>query len=323
MNKERATTRDMPQPGVNSRFKAYLLDHPRVLLFSLGKLYRAPLASLMTIAVLAIALALPTALYLLLLNAQVVSSGWDGNPRISLYLHAKTDNQTAQKLARTLKARDEIREVVYLSPEQALNEFRDLSGFGEVLDALDENPLPPVLVLEPRDEQIHAGLLVKLAAEFETLPEVEQAQLDIQWVRRLYSIIDLVQRGVWVLAGLLAIAVLLIVGNTIRLDILNRKEEIEVVKLIGATNAFIRRPFLYGGFWYGLWGGCLALVLVSAALAVLSKPVQVLAKLYQSDYQLLSVNFELVCIVILISSLLGWLGSWIAVGRHLGKIEPS
>ena len=154
------------------------------------------------------------------------------------------------------------------------------------------------------------------------LPGVELAQLDVQWVKRLHAILQIIRRSVTALAALLSLAVLLVVGNTIRLDILNRRAEIEVTKLIGATDGFIRRPFLYGGIWYGLLGGILALALSGAALLLLREPVAQLSSLYASAFRLRMFDWRLAALVLGGGATLGWLGSWLAVGRHLKRIEP-
>lgn len=310
------------QPPVHARFSAYLISHARALVFSLGKLYRAPLASLMTTAVIGIALALPTALYVGLKNLQAAGGGWEQGVQISLFLADGVDTPAAEALGRGLQAREEIASVQVIDREQALEEFRRRSGFGDALDALEENPLPTVIVIQPALAYTAPARVEALVAELGALPEVDLAQLDTRWLQRLYAIMELARRGVLVIGGMLAVAVLLVVGNTIRLDIQNRREEIEVIKLIGATDAFIRRPFLYGGLWYGLLGGLLGLVMVEAALGLLAGPARRLAGLYGSDFHLLELDLGSAGVVMGLSVLLGLGGSWLAVGRHLAEIEP-
>lgn len=301
--------------------QSYLLRHAQVALNSLGRLYRAPLASLMTAAVIGIALALPCGLYLLTSNLQRLSTQWDGGASLSLFLRHDITISQAEALAEKLRNWPDIEALQLITPQEALSEFRDLSGFGSTLDALDENPLPAVLAVKPAgtDADATAGLLERL----QQLPEVELAQLDLQWVKRFNAIVDIVRRSIWVMATLLGLAVLLITGNTIRLEIQNRREEIEITKLIGATGAFIRRPFLYSGLWYGLSGALLAAILVELAFLQLDGPVRQLAGLYQSGFGLRMLSPIEALSLLLAGVLLGLLGAWLAVGRHLSAIEPS
>jgi cell division transport system permease protein len=304
-------------------FRTWLTRHAQVSLSSLGRLYRAPLASIMTAAVIGIALALPSGLYLLTTNLQQLSNRWDGSANFSLFLKQDIDLARAQTLASQLSGWPEIAELQLITPNEALAEFRDLSGFGETLNALDENPLPAVLSIKPARRYSDASSASVLLKRLQTLPEVELAQLDLQWVKRFNAIVDIVRRSIWIMAALLGLAVLLIVGNTIRLEIQNRRPEIEITKLIGATNAFIRRPFLYAGFWYGLAGASLAMLLVELTFLQLHGPVQQLASLYQSGFRLQTLSGSEMMALVLTGIVLGLLGALLAVGRHLAKIEPT
>ncbi len=303
--------------------RVYLLRHAEVLLSSLGRMWRNPVASLMTVAVIGIALALPAGLHLLLENARLLSGGWDGSTQVSLFLRRELPPAESRRLTAVLGERPEVAEATLIPREAALEEFRTLSGFGGALDALDENPLPDVIVVRPAPSHAAPRAVEALVAELGVTPGVEHARLDMQWVKRLYALMEIVRRGVEVVAVLLGLAVLLVVGNTIRLDIQNRRREIEVAKLIGATDAFIRRPFLYSGAWYGLFGGVAAWLLVSAALWATGGPVQQLALLYQSPFRLVAADATTVLMLLVGGALLGLLGSWLAVGRHLRAIEPS
>jgi len=301
----------------------YLLRHAQVALSSLGRLYRSPLASLMTAAVIGIALALPAGLYLLTGNLQQLSTRWDGAASLSLFLKHSVTEQQAQALHDKLMEWPEIERIDLISPAQALAEFRELSGFGDALDVLEENPLPAVLAIKPVPGTTDSTAISDLLDRLRTLPEVDIAQLDLQWVKRFNAIVDIVQRSIWVMAALLGLAVLLITGNTIRLEIQSRREEIEVTKLIGATNAFIRRPFLYSGLWYGATGALLATLLVELAFLQMATPVGQLAGLYQSGFSLQTLALSDTLLLILSGAILGLFGAWIAVGRHMSAIEPS
>jgi cell division transport system permease protein len=300
----------------------YLLRHAQVLFATLGGFARAPFATLMTVAVIGVTLALPGALYVLVHNLQRAGGGLEAGGQISLFLRADAGARAGQALAGRLRARDEIARVDYLSPEAALEEFRQASGFGAALDALERNPLPAVLVVQAAEPARAPERLRALAREFGALPEVEHAQLDLEWVQRLHALLRLAERAVWLLAGLLGLAVLLIVGNTVRLAVLARREEIAIVKLVGGTDAFIRRPFLYAGLLHGLAGAALAWLLITASLLLLGGPVAELAGLYGAEFRVSGFGTGPGLTLLALGSGLGWLGSRIAVGRHLRTVEP-
>jgi cell division transport system permease protein len=312
-----------PTTPQNSQLTAYLAHHLRVFIASLGHLSRAPMATLMTSAVIAIALALPSGMFVVLENAGGLSHSWDGSTQISLYLKKSVDKEQAQSMADRLRLHHDIDTVTLITKADGLKQFTAASGFGDALKYLDENPLPNVLIVQPHIDPTRPDTVNKLLDELQAEPKVDMAQLDMLWVKRLYTLLELAQRAVWIIGGLLALAVLLIIGNTIRLDIENRRAEIEVSKLIGASNAFIRRPFLYTGLWYGLLGGVLAWLLTSASLWLLDGPVERLSGLYDSSFSLSGLSFSHVLNLIAMSCVLGLLGSWLAVGRHLSAIEPS
>ncbi|WP_428609314.1 permease-like cell division protein FtsX [Sedimenticola sp.] len=310
-------------PRSSLRADIWLMRHLQVALASLGRLIRTPLSTLMTTLVIGIALALPSGLYLLLGNVEALSGNWDGAASISLFLTQKASDEQARKLAAQLQNDPAIDQVKWVSKAEALDEFRQLSGFSGVVETLKENPLPSLLIVEPNSQHTEPAQAEALLTRLKKHREVEFAQLDLQWVKRFHAITEIAQRGIIILASLLGMSVLLIVGNTIRLEIQNRHAEIEITKLIGGTNAFIRRPFLYNGAWYGLFGGISAWLMVSISLLLLDNPVEQLAGLYQSGFQLSGINFGTLLILLGGSTLLGLAGSWIAVGRHLNEIEPS
>jgi cell division transport system permease protein len=293
---------------------AWLQHHVYVFLSSLGQIIRTPLPTLMTAAVIGIVLALPTGLFLLLENAQRVSQSWDGSVQISLFLKKSVDNQQAIAFADQLYQRKDIEHVRLITPTEALDEYKTLSGFADALNALDENPLPAVLVIQPTQSDIEPQALLN---ELNQLDMVETAQYDMRWLQRLFAMMDIVQRGVLILSSLLGLSVLLVIGNTIRLAIYNRRAEIEITRLFGATDAFIRRPFLYTGFWYGFMGGIIAWILVDSAFWLLQEPVKRLTALYHSPFELVTLDIMSAIIVILWGIFLGWLGAWVAVNRHL------
>lgn len=303
-------------------FKSYVLRHLQVMLFSLGQLWRHPLATSMTVLVIGIALALPAGLYVLLQNFDHVSDKWDDASQISLFMQNDLSEQQAQQFTATLQSWPEISAVNYQSSNDSLNEFRQLSGLGDLLDTLPTNPLPAVVIINPSSDNLRPDAIGSLLARLENLPEVDQAQLDMEWLQRLRSMSKTGQRGISMLAILLSLSVLLVIGNTIRLAILNRQAEIRVIKLVGGTNAFVRRPFLYTGFWYGALGGIIAWLTMLSTMGLLSGPINELALLYNSQFTLHWLSGQMFLILPISGMALGVLGAWLAVGRHLSAIEP-
>lgn len=296
--------------------------HTYVLLSSLGQLVRTPFPTMMTIVMIGIVLALPTGLYLLLENIQQISHDWGGTTQISLFLKPEIEEAKVHVLADQLLARPEMSNVQIITPAEALEEYRSLSGFKDALMALESNPLPYVLVLQLANGNITSKENQLLIEHLSRIPEVEVAQFDMLWLKRLFAMIEVVRRGVFILATLLSLAVVLVIGNTIRLSLYNRREEIEVYKLVGATDAFIRRPFLYSGLWYGLLGGIMAWGFVDISFWLLQNPIKNLTFLYNNPFKLVTLNIEITTILLFTSALLGLGGSWLAVGQHLKEIQP-
>jgi cell division transport system permease protein len=295
--------------------------HASTAVGALGRLARAPFASLMIVLVIAVTLAIPAALNLVVKNAQSLSSGWDNALDFSVYLERDVTESEAAGLARLIGQRADVESVRLITSDAALEEFKRQSGFGEALDQLSENPLPHTLVVRPAPSNTTQSIVL-LQEELGNLPEAELVQVDTEWVRRFHAILDIVRRAIVIGAALLGAAIVVIIGNTIRLDIQNRREEIEVTKLIGASNAFVRRPFLWTGFWYGLAGGLLALGLVETGLYLLEEPAARLAGLYQGAVTVLDLDLRESAGIAGIGVLLGLVGSWFAVARHMRRIEP-
>jgi cell division transport system permease protein len=300
-----------------------LSQHVQSAITTLGQLFDTPLPTGMTVAVIGISLALPAALYVLAGNLRTMAGGWDQTAAISLFLRYEVSDAAAVPLAEQLRKWTEIARVEVISRESALDEFRALGGFEEALEQLKNNPLPAVLAIYPQPAFAAPAQLEAVQNKLLRLPEADFARMDTVWLQRFQAILDLIQTGVLLLGGLLGMGVLLIVGNTIRLEILNRRIEIEIMELVGATAAFIRRPFLYAGAWYGLLGGVTAWLLVTLALIVLQGSVSRLASLYRSEFPLAGLGFGETFIVLSGSIALGLVGSWIAVERHLHGTEPN
>jgi len=300
----------------------YFARHAQAFFGSLGTMARAPFASFMIVAIIGITLALPAAMWVAIDNTLHLSSGWEGSGRISVFLKRDVADAKAQKLAAQIGRRPDVARVGVISREQAFEEFKRESGFGNALDALERNPLPIVLDIRPGGEASRPDGLERLAHALRGLDETDLVQLDLEWVKRLQAWLGLAQRAVAVLAGLLGVAVLLTVGNTIRLAVLGRRDEIEVSKLVGATDAFIRRPFLYTGLLQGALGAALAWALVQASLWLLAGPIHELARLYGSDFAAAGLDAGALGSLVGAGAGLGWIGARLAVGRHLKAIEP-
>jgi cell division transport system permease protein len=311
------------QPSLKQRLAAWRLHHRQMLVAGFTRLYRKPVATGMTVAVIGISLALPASLLVLVQNVKQVSGSWQGAARISLFLKQGLSDQDVQKTATAARDIKGVASLQIITADQALTEFKNRSGFGDALALLGDNPLPAVLVVQPDAAHSMPESAALLGQSLASLPQVDRVRLDVQWLRRLQAILDILGRAVLIIGSLLGLAVILIVGNTIRLDIEGRRTEIEVSKLIGATDRFIRRPFLYYGAGYGLTGGVLAWLLVTVSLALLGGPVARLAGLYGSDFNLSGAGLSGALMLLAGGALLGWLGAWLAVARHLRDIEPS
>lgn len=311
-----------PGLGIFGLARSWARLHVQTLVGSLGRLAGQPIATAMTMAVIGIALALPAGLHLLVTNIQGLSGHWDDSIELSVYLAPGQPEARARELALELGGWNEIADTLLVTADEALERFRQDSDFGTAMDALDTNPLPHLVVIRPARGHEAPEAVEALAERLRALPEADLVQADADWVRRLFAMLEIARRLAMLAAFLLVAGVLIIVGNTIRLDIQNRRDEIEVTKLVGGTDGFIRRPLLYGGTWYGLGGGIVAVVLVQLGLLALSGPVERLAGLYGSGFNLSGLGWSGAAGLALAGAALGWLGSWVSATRHLRRIEP-
>jgi cell division transport system permease protein len=303
------------------RLSAWLTRHAQVGLSSLGQLSRAPVATLMTVLLIGVALALPAALYVAVANVRLVLAGWDRSTQVSVFLKREVDDRRAAALGDAVSRWPEVESVRVLTRAEALAEYRALSGLGDVVDGLESNPLPAVLLVRPRGGSVEAGSRT-LTDRLAGLPEADGAQFDLQWVRRLQAIMGLGERAAGVLGAALGLAVLLVVANTTRVTIQGRRAEIEIARLFGATNAFVRRPFLYTGLWYGLLGGAAAWLCLAGVGLALGGPVAQLAELYGSDFRLQGLGADTAAVLVAGGGALGLSGAWLAVGRYLRALAP-
>jgi cell division transport system permease protein len=304
--------------GVSS----YGARHVQALLAALGRLTRNPLGTLLTLIVIALALALPLGLELFVTNARIASGGFAGAVDLSVYLKTDVPLAKADQLAANARARADVAHVDVISADAALAEFRAYSGFGAALGVLTANPLPNVLHVRPRPDAESANTLESLRRYFAAWPEVDLVQIDAQWVMRFNAILEVLKRLLIIAAAILGAGVIAVIGNTIRLEISSRRGEIEVTKLVGGSNGFIRRPFLYEGILYGLGGALLAWAIGAGAISVLASAVATLARSYGSHFNLVGPTAQELGILLAGGVILGWLGAWISSTRHLQSIEP-
>ncbi len=282
-----------------------------------------PMQTVLTVMVIAIALALPASLYLTVDNVQQLGSNFESSAQITVFVNKGAIPEAIEGLEKKLNGMTGVNSVEYISAQQALLEFKALSGFGSALLYLEDNPLPAVFLVQPMMEgEVDLVQTQKIITDITALPVVDDVQIDMAWLQRLHSLIEMGHKIVLALGITLGIGVLLVIGNTIRLAIESRRNEIIVVKLVGGTNAYVRRPFLYTGLLLGLFGALIASIMLFSCLMWISSSVENLASLYQSQYRLQGLGITGFLSLMLIGGVFGLGGAWIAVSRHLRDIEP-
>ena len=309
--------------NIIDRIVARIIRHLQQGIGSLGDLWRTPFTSVMTVLVLGISLTLPATLHVFVKNANQISAQWDSASEISLFLKMSIPESQALQFVERIKLYPEIDRVEYISASQALTQFKTSSGFGEALTYLERNPLPATVLVTPTSRSSKTEAAQELLQKLSQEREVEQGKLDLEWLTRLEAIAELIEDVVLGLAVLLCLSVVLIIGNTIRLAILNQKDAIAVMKLVGATDAFIQRPFLYAGVWYGVLGGLVASIAVSILVYYFSVSIVELTELYHSNFSLESLNTSEMIFLIMLAVILGLSGSFISVRKHIRAIEPT
>jgi cell division transport system permease protein len=299
---------------MKTKLKMYCIAHLRANLASLGKILRVPFSSFMTVFIIGIALALPTSLYVMLQNARGLTQSWKSDSsQISVYLKTNLSRIQTQDILHQLRVNPEIANVTYISPEQGLKEFGKALGSEKVIGSLHRNPLPGLILVQPILSLRSPMAITHLLDTIKKFPEADTVQLNLAWLQKLQNIINLAQHIIYALGLLLALGIMLIVGNAMRLATQNERQEITILKLVGATNRFIRRPFLHAGIWYGLFGGIIAWIMVTVILRWLQMPVAKLASAYNSNFYLHSLNISSGICLLLISMALGLIGSWAMV----------
>lgn len=304
------------------KMRALLSYHLQAASSSLNLLCRKPLATMMTVVVIAIALTLPTLFWVFTDNLDQLTTGWQRGSHISLYLKSPLSLGEESSFLEQIRATEGVGHVSLKSAAEGLAELQQQEGMHDIMRYLPENPLPAVVDVVPALAINSPAQIEELFNRLKSLPQVEQAKLDMEWINRLHAILGFVSKIAHGLIALLASAVVLIVGNTLRLAIHNRHEEIQVLKLIGATDPYIARPFLYSGIWYSLAGAILAVLLVNIFMLSLAVAVKQLASAYQMHYPIMCLSVKQAYLLVFVSTILGWLGARLSVKRQLASIEP-
>jgi len=298
----------------------WLSHHWHAFFLALRRLAGAPLASLLNITVIGVAFSLPTGVYMLLGNVQNFSGQLSGAPQLSVFLKLGTDKAAIGKLESHLRQHPQIANFRFISKDKALKQLKQKSGLADAVNSLTRNPLPDAFIIDAKN--VSPETLKQLRTEMLKWPDSEHVQLDSAWMERLNALLKLGQLAVLILTALLSFALIVVTFNTIRLQILTKRDEIEVSKLIGATSNFIRRPFLYFGAIQGVAGGAIAWLIVAIVINLINSELTNLVQLYAVDFHLYHISFEDSISLLLFSSWLGWAGSWLSVASHLWQIEP-
>jgi cell division transport system permease protein len=312
----------MKLPDVRRRSRAWGRRQLFSLFSSLGTLMSHRVGTLMTVVVLGIAMALPVGLYVTVKNLRALDLQQEHWGNLTVFLKADIGEEQALTLQLAINQRSDSRAEA-ISPAMGMEQFRQASGFGQALDMFDENPLPWVLVVTPKPAEGEdlQSVVQRLQAWLQARDETDLVQVDFKWLQRLAGLLELGDALVTVLTVLFSLAAVVVVSNTIRMDVANRAEEIQVLSLVGAGNGFIRQPFLYSGFWYGLLGALLALVLFNLCLYFISQPLERLLDAYGNSFQVLNLGAGGGLLVLLSGGLLGFFGALISVQRYLNQMS--
>lgn len=304
-----------PASGLNQQ--SFVERQTRVLETTVRRLLSTPLGTFLTVAVIAISLALPATFFVCVGSLQDLGLSWRGNTRITVYLEQSVDDSTGEALAQSIEAIEEVNTATHIGKEQAAADFSQWTGFENLLASLEENPLPGAIVVEPAIDLSNTLSMEKLGTALKAQEGVESVDMDIQWLERLNAVLRLIHTGIAIVTSLLAVAVIITIGNTLRLDVQARHEEITVAQLVGATDHFVQKPFIFMGMLYGFFGGLLAASLTTVAVALLNKPVTALAAEYESTFRLAGLGFSGFFLLMVGGTLLGLCGAWLTARQHI------
>lgn len=289
---------------------------------TLSDMWRQPLATLLTVMVIAISLTLPSVCYMVWKNVSQAAEQWYPAPQLTLYLSKTLDDSAAENVVATLKKEPGVAKVNYLSREEALGEFRNWSGFGGALDMLEQNPLPAVVIITPEMNFQNEKTLQTLRDRVQHVEGVDDVRMDDSWFARLAALTGLVGQVATMIGILMVVAVFLVIGNSVRLSIFARRDTINVQKLIGATDGFILRPFLYSGALLGFGGALLSLVLSEILVFRLESVVAQVAAVFGTTFRLSGLSWDESLLLLLLSAMIGWIAAWLATVQHLRRFTP-
>lgn len=305
-----------------SRFASQGAYHRNAIISSVTLLCRQPIATLMTVAVIAIALALPTLLWVFTDNVTQLTKQWQSHGHLSLYLKPGLSLSEQQHTTQAVQAIDGVSRVSLISAEEGLTALRAQEGMQDILHSLTENPLPAVIIVVPKEDFSDKASLMHLSQKLRVLPQADDIKMDVEWIERLHAVLGFVTQITYCSLILLAVAVMLIIANTLRLTIQNQREAIEILKLVGATNSFIMRPFLYSGIEYGLASAMMTLLLVNICMFFIESAMNRVILVYHMHLPLTGLSLRQTLLLFLFAIILGWLGAFISVKRQLAVIEP-
>ena len=302
--------------------KTYVSRHFQVLFATLGDMRRTPIASLSTIAIIGISLLLPALLYIIVKSGDQLSHDWQGQPQFSVFLQQDLQSDEAQLIFEELRLHPAVQLAEFITPDAALKEFEALSGLEFELSLLDQNPLPASIVVLPGEQYHSTDELQQLRTELAKIDGIEEIRMDLEWTDRFNAILAYLSQAALIVSVFLGVALILVIGTTIKLLILNRSQEIEITKLVGGSNSFVRRPFLYFGLYFGVFGALLAIGLLQLIATMMATATTELAGLYGRSTLLYQIGWQEVSSLILGGGLLGWLAARLSVAQHLGRIKP-
>ncbi len=289
---------------------------------ALADMMRQPLATLLTVMVIAISLTLPSVCYLVWKNVSTAAEQWYPTPQLTVYLDKSLDDNAAENVIKALKAEAGVEKVNYLSRDEAMGEFRNWSGFGGAMDMLEQNPLPAVAIITPKMNFQDSNTLNTLRDRVAAVQGVDEVRMDDSWFARLAALTGLVGQVAAMIGVLMIVAVFLVIGNSVRLSIFSRRDTINVMKLIGATDGFILRPFLNGGAMLGFCGALLSLILSEALVLRLESVVTQVAKVFGTTFDLHGLAWDESLLLLLVSAMIGWIAAWLATVQHLRRFTP-
>ena len=289
---------------------------------TLSDMWRQPLATLLTVMVIAISLTLPSVCYMVWKNVSQAATQWYPAPQLTVYLSKTLDDTAAENVVAQLKQVEGVDNVNYLTREEALNEFRNWSGFGGAMDMLEQNPLPAVVIITPKLNFQNSDTMQSLRDRVTKVQGVDEVRMDDSWFARLAALTGLVGQIASMIGVLMIVAVFLVIGNSVRLSIFARRDTINVQKLIGATDGFILRPFLYGGALLGFSGAVLSLLLSEVLVLRLQSVVANVATVFGTTFSLEGFSWDEALLLLLIAAIIGWVAAWLATVQHLRRFTP-